>query len=42
MDWVWFLISLVIYYHNLKSYGAGMLTVLSNRLGDVSALVAIA
>jgi NADH-ubiquinone oxidoreductase chain 5 len=27
---------LVIYYQNMKSYGAGMLTVLSNRIGDVA------
>nr|ATN41210.1 NADH dehydrogenase subunit 5 [Diptera sp. 77 LC-2017] len=33
---------LVIYYQNLKSYNAGMLTVLSNRLGDVALLMAIA
>nr|AQP29545.1 NADH dehydrogenase subunit 5 [Angularitermes nasutissimus] len=33
---------LVIYYQNVKSYGAGMLTVLSNRVGDVALLMAIA
>nr|YP_009350124.1 NADH dehydrogenase subunit 5 [Nasutitermes diabolus]AQP26389.1 NADH dehydrogenase subunit 5 [Nasutitermes diabolus] len=33
---------LVIYYQNMKSYGAGMLTVLSNRIGDVALLMAIA
>nr|AQP26956.1 NADH dehydrogenase subunit 5 [Nasutitermes sp. G682] len=33
---------LVIYYQNVKSYGAGMLTVLSNRIGDVALLMAIA
>nr|YP_010024742.1 NADH dehydrogenase subunit 5 [Pseudothemis zonata]QOQ35021.1 NADH dehydrogenase subunit 5 [Pseudothemis zonata] len=33
---------LVIYYQNFKSYSAGMLTVLSNRLGDVAFLLAIA
>nr|YP_003875597.1 NADH dehydrogenase subunit 5 [Euphaea formosa]ADM33814.1 NADH dehydrogenase subunit 5 [Euphaea formosa] len=33
---------LVIYYQNFKSYSAGMLTVLSNRLGDVAFLMAIA
>ena len=27
---------LVIYYQNVRSYGAGMLTVLSNRIGDVA------
>nr|YP_007625231.1 NADH dehydrogenase subunit 5 [Pseudolestes mirabilis]ACM63341.1 NADH dehydrogenase subunit 5 [Pseudolestes mirabilis] len=33
---------LVIYYQNFKSYSAGMLTVLSNRLGDVAFLISIA
>nr|URX52709.1 NADH dehydrogenase subunit 5 [Cryptotermes sp. 1 AB-2022a] len=33
---------LVIYYQNVKSYNAGMLTVLSNRVGDVALLMAIA
>lgn len=33
---------LVIYYQNVRSYGAGMLTVLSNRVGDVALLMAIA
>nr|AVE15759.1 NADH dehydrogenase subunit 5 [Creobroter sp. JZ-2017] len=33
---------LVIYYQNLKSYNAGMLTALSNRVGDVALLMAIA
>nr|ARO34900.1 NADH dehydrogenase subunit 5 [Corynis lateralis] len=32
---------LVIYYQNVKSFNAGMLTVLSNRIGDVSLLMAI-
>ena len=30
---------LVIYYQNIKSYGAGILTVLSNRIGDVALLM---
>nr|AFQ62237.1 NADH dehydrogenase subunit 5 [Nargus velox] len=33
---------LVIYYQNSKSYNAGMLTALSNRIGDVALLMAIA
>jgi NADH-ubiquinone oxidoreductase chain 5 len=33
---------LVIYYQNVKSYSAGMLTVLSNRIGDVALLMVIA
>nr|QUE26647.1 NADH dehydrogenase subunit 5 [Ilythea japonica] len=33
---------LVIYYQNIKSYNAGMLTALSNRIGDVALLLAIA
>nr|YP_009775578.1 NADH dehydrogenase subunit 5 [Delias pasithoe]AIW06310.1 NADH dehydrogenase subunit 5 [Delias pasithoe parthenope]QJA15804.1 NADH dehydrogenase subunit 5 [Delias pasithoe] len=33
---------LVIYYQNMKSFNAGMLTVLSNRVGDVMLLMVIA
>nr|QIH95745.1 NADH dehydrogenase subunit 5 [Bradysia sp. XQM-2020] len=33
---------LVIYFQNVKSYNAGMLTALSNRVGDVALLMAIA
>nr|YP_009441676.1 NADH dehydrogenase subunit 5 [Amara communis]AOY39195.1 NADH dehydrogenase subunit 5 [Amara communis] len=32
---------LVIYYQNIKSYNAGMLTVLMNRIGDVMLLISI-
>nr|YP_002971065.1 NADH dehydrogenase subunit 5 [Ilyocoris cimicoides]ACJ69515.1 NADH dehydrogenase subunit 5 [Ilyocoris cimicoides] len=32
---------LVIYYQNNSSYGAGMLTILTNRIGDVSILLCI-
>nr|YP_009176774.1 NADH dehydrogenase subunit 5 [Anopheles stephensi]ALJ02489.1 NADH dehydrogenase subunit 5 [Anopheles stephensi] len=33
---------LVIYFQNIKSYNAGMLTALSNRIGDVALLLVIA
>ena len=33
---------LVIYYQNRSSCGAGILTVLSNRIGDVAILVRVA
>nr|AIW64810.1 NADH dehydrogenase subunit 5 [Qinlingacris elaeodes] len=33
---------LVIYYQNEKSYSSGMLTALSNRIGDVAILISIA
>nr|WPN85832.1 NADH dehydrogenase subunit 5 [Melinda sp.] len=33
---------LVIYFQNIKSYNAGMLTALLNRIGDVALLLAIA
>nr|YP_010995003.1 NADH dehydrogenase subunit 5 [Molipteryx fuliginosa]WOZ14011.1 NADH dehydrogenase subunit 5 [Molipteryx fuliginosa] len=33
---------LVIYFQNCKSYSAGMLTILTNRVGDVSILLGIA
>nr|QNG56230.1 NADH dehydrogenase subunit 5 [Platisus bicolor] len=33
---------LVIYYQNIKSFNAGMLTALSNRVGDAALLISIA
>nr|QDI93356.1 NADH dehydrogenase subunit 5 [Rubeospineus bicorniger] len=33
---------LVVYFQNVKSYNAGMLTIITNRIGDVSILVCIA
>nr|AFI23520.1 NADH dehydrogenase subunit 5 [Coridius chinensis] len=33
---------LVIYFQNFKSFNAGMLTVLTNRIGDVAILISIA
>lgn len=32
---------LVVYYQNLKSFNAGMLTALTNRIGDVALLIRI-
>nr|UPI55293.1 NADH dehydrogenase subunit 5 [Mezira sp.] len=32
---------LVVYFNNFKSYNAGMLTVLTNRLGDVAILISL-
>nr|AOY39689.1 NADH dehydrogenase subunit 5 [Scolytinae sp. BMNH 1040146] len=34
--------ALVVYYQNVKSFNAGMLTVLSNRVGDAALLMSIA
>nr|UPL65683.1 NADH dehydrogenase subunit 5 [Homoeocerus unipunctatus] len=33
---------LVVYFQNYKSYNAGMLTILTNRIGDVSILLGVA
>nr|APH08647.1 NADH dehydrogenase subunit 5 [Conus nobilis] len=33
--------ALVVYYQNMKSLGAGMITVLANRVGDVMILISI-
>jgi NADH-ubiquinone oxidoreductase chain 5 len=33
--------ALVIYYQNNKSLGAGIITALANRIGDVALLTAI-
>jgi hypothetical protein len=35
-------ISFVIYYQNVESYNAGILTTLSNHIGDVALLIVIA
>nr|YP_010851767.1 NADH dehydrogenase subunit 5 [Penicillidia dufourii]WGH14995.1 NADH dehydrogenase subunit 5 [Penicillidia dufourii] len=32
---------LVVYFQNIKSYSAGMMTILSNRIGDISLLFSI-
>jgi len=33
--------ALVVYYQNIKSLGAGMITVLTNRIGDVIILISV-